>query len=468
MIMSVSRKSVSRRLEQAGRNLAQKMGIDRAVGFALAARGWTAASGLLSLALLTRFLTPDEQGCYYTFNSVLGYTLLLEMGLTYVILQVTSHERAGLEWTADGLLEGDPLAKARLSSLLRVSFCWYGGIAILMVALILPGGFWFFGRHLPVASHIVWQLPWAGVVCASAGILALSPLLALIEGVGRVTDVMQTQFLQSVAGSILFWLVLALHGGLFAAAVLSGTILLFQATWLWRRQGPFLRDLLCASRPGVGIGWRTEIWPFQWRIALSSISGLFVFSFNPLLLSVRGPAQAGQLGLSLAVMNAIALIALSWVSTKSAPFGTLIARWEWTELDRRFFPCLWQSWCVVAVGGGTFWLAAWVLHLHHNRLAGRMLDPLPLALLVATALISHIISAQALYLRAHKRDPFLPLSLTVGVLVSAVSLVLVKPYGSTGLMLGYFSVYLLIGLGGGTWLFAHKRREWHQQVGEGL
>ncbi len=448
---------------QISRRISRKMGVDRAVGFALAARFWTALSGLLSLALLTRFLSPNEQGLYYTFNSVLGYTLLLEMGLTYVILQVTSHERAGLEWTPQGLLEGDPLAKARLASLLRISLLWYGGVALLMLALLIPGGLLFFSRHLPAGGvPLVWRLPWLGVVAASAGILALSPILAMIEGAGRVSDVTQTQMLQSIAGSFVFWLALILHWGLFAAAVLNGTIFLFQAAWLWRRQGPFLRDLLRAGRPGVGIAWRADVWPFQWRIALSSVSGLFVFLFNPLLLAAHGPARAGQLGLSLTVMNAITLIALSWITTKSAPFGTLIARGEWAELDRRFFPCLWQSWGVVAVGGGAFWLADALLHLCHARLAGRMLDPLPLALLVGAALISHVVAAEALYLRAHKRDPFLPLSLTVGGLVAALSFLLVKPYGATGLMLAYFLVYLLVGLGGGTWLFVQKRREWHR------
>ncbi len=444
------------------RRLLQRIGVDRTVGYALVARGWTAVSGLLGLAVLTRFLSPAEQGYYYTFNSVLGFTLLLEMGLTYVILQVASHERAGLEWTAGGVLEGDPVAKARLASLLRLSLLWYGCLAVLMVGIVLPTGLLFFSRHTPIGAHLIWQWPWAGVVIASAGILALSPILALIEGLGRVAAVTQTQMFQSLAGSLVFWLALFLHCGLFAAAIFNAAILLFQAVWLWRRQGPFLRDLLRAARPGVRIGWRDEIWPFQWKIAVSSISGLFVFLFNPLMLAAHGAAQAGRLGLSLTVMGAITLIGLSWVTTKSAPFGTLIARGDWRELDRRFFPCLWQSWAVVALGGTAFWTAAFVLHQLHHRLAGRMLAPLPLALLVGTALINHVISSQALYLRAHKQDPFLPLSLTVGALVALSSVLVVRPYGATGLMLGYFLVYLLVGLGGGTWLFVRARRRWHR------
>ncbi len=443
------------------RRLLQKIGVDRSVGYALVARGWTAISGLLSLAVLTHFLSPAEQGYYYTFNSVLGFTLLLEMGLTYVILQVASHERANLEWTASGTLEGDPVAKARLASLLRLSLLWYGCLAVLMMGIVLPAGLLFFSKNTPAGAHLVWQWPWMGVVIACAGILALSPIMALTEGLGRVADVTQTQMVQSLAGSLVFWLALFLHCGLFAAAIFNATVLVFQAVWLWRRQGPFLRDILRAGRPDIQIGWRSEIWPFQWKIAVSSISGLFVFLFNPLMLAAHGAAQAGRLGLSLTVMSAITLIALSWITTKSAPFGTLIARGDWRELDRRFFPCLWQSWAVVALGGTAFWTAAFVLHQLHTRLGARILEPLPLALLVATALINHLISSQALYLRAHKKDPFLPLSIIVGVLVALSSVLLVRPYGATGLMLGYFLVYLLVGLGGGTWLFVRTRRQWH-------
>jgi hypothetical protein len=47
-------------------------GIDRAIGFTVLARGWTAAGGVITVLLIAHFLSPQEQGYYYTFASSLS------------------------------------------------------------------------------------------------------------------------------------------------------------------------------------------------------------------------------------------------------------------------------------------------------------------------------------------------------------------------------------------------------------
>jgi len=54
-------------------------------------------AGPVGLYLIATFLTKSEQGYYYTFGSVLGLTVFFELGLSYVIIQFTSHEMAGLK-----------------------------------------------------------------------------------------------------------------------------------------------------------------------------------------------------------------------------------------------------------------------------------------------------------------------------------------------------------------------------------
>ncbi len=45
------------------------LGLDRAIAFTILARGWSSAAGLVTVALIARFLSPAEQGYYYTFGS---------------------------------------------------------------------------------------------------------------------------------------------------------------------------------------------------------------------------------------------------------------------------------------------------------------------------------------------------------------------------------------------------------------
>lgn len=449
-------------------SLLRKAGIDRAVGWTVLSKGWFALSGFVTLFLITHTLTRVQQGFYYTFGSVLGLAVLFELGLSMVLMQFASHERARLEWTADGLLGGDSEAKVRLSSMLRLSLIWYGTAAALLVVTVLPGGIIFFGRYAPAGAAVTWQWPWAWIVLVTAATIALTPVLAVLEGCGLIAEIASIQFTQNVLGSTLLWLALSGHWRLFAAPVTSTTGLVCLLIWLWRRKRPFLHDLLTASAGHCGFSWQREIWPVQWRMALSSVSGYLIFQvFTPMLFATHGAAAAGQMGLSMTIMGAIATISLGWMTAKSARFGTLIARREFQELDRLFFPCLWQSWGLVALGGLAFWLGVLGLHHQHNPLSHRLLAPLPLGLMICTTVINHAVSAEGIYLRAHRREPFLGLALTIAGLVSLSSLLFSGPYGATGMMAGYFAVNLTIGGAGGTWVFLDKRRKWHTSAAGG-
>lgn len=442
----------------------KRAGVDRPVGMALLNSGWAAFSGPLTLLLLIHFLSLAQQGFYYTFNNFLSAALVFELGLSYVILQFASHERAKLEWTPAGTLDGDPSAKARLSALLRFSLLWYGMVALLMLLVLLPAGLRFFAHYERTHGHIAWRGAWCLVACGAAGQMLLTPLLALLEGCGLVAEIWSLRASLNVATSLVLWTVLFLHGGLYAAGAVGLTWTVGIAGWLWRRKQPFLRDLLmqrAAAHSGV-FHWREEFWPFQWKVALTSLSAFLIFSALPLILfAARGEEAAGQLGLSLVLVATLFNFPQAWLNTKMQPFGVLIAQRRWQDLDRLFFPTLWRSWGLAALAGAALWLAVAFVHHQGYPLAHRLLRPLPMGLLVAASIISQGVSAEGLYLRAHKREPFVWLSLAVAGVIGLGDFLVARPYGATGMMLNYFLVYLTVGLGGGTWIFVQKRRLWH-------
>lgn len=440
-------------------------GIDRAIAYTIVGRGWSVLAGPLTLLFIARFLSPAEQGFYYTFGSLLGLQIFFELGLSYVILQFASHEKAKLEWTDQGLLAGDATAKARLAALLRRAIVWYGIIALLALAIVLPAGLYFFGQHQPVGAQVRWQIPWVWVVLVSAIGLFVTPFFAVLEGCGLVGEVAFMRVCQSILGSLLLWIALSQQWQLFAAPVLNTVGLLWALGWLGLRKRAFLSDLVAVPHDPVAISWRAEVWPFQWKIALSWLSGYFIYQlFNPVLFAFHGAVAAGQMGMSINVVTAIWAVGLAWVNTKAAPFGNLVAKRDFKGLDRMFFPCLWQSLVVVACGGMMFWAAAFYARSLHHPLGQRLLDPLPLGLLVATMVVNQVVVAEATYLRAHKQEPFLGVSMLAACLVGLSTYFLGRPFGATGMMVGYFTVIVVVGLGFGTWVFVRKRRLWHSEA----
>jgi hypothetical protein len=443
----------------------QLMGIDRAVGYTLFGRTWSGLSNLITLFFVIRNLRPDEQGFYYTFSSVLALQVFFELGLAYVLLQTASHEWIYLEWAQDGTLAGDPVAKSRVHSLLRFALLWYGLVAALVVAVVLPSGWYFFSTYSSPGVHLNWTGAWCWLVIATAGNLLISPVLALLEGCGLVARVALVRLLQSVAGSAALWFGLSAGWGLNAVPLFNVTGLLCAIGWLMIHRRLFLLEAVSAQAHADRVSWRREIWPFQWKIAVSWLSGYFTMQlFNPVAFASQGPASAGRVGMTVSVVNGLSILAASWISTKAAPMGGLIARQQYAELDMLFFRSLRQSTAAMCLGAACAWTVDLYLHVVGSVYASRLLEPVAMALFLGSAAVTHIVYCEATYLRAHKKEPFLVLSLLAGGAVAISTVWLGRSFGTTGMAAGYFAVNLVIGLGFGTWIFNHKRKAWHRFI----
>jgi len=436
------------------------LGLDRAIGFTVLARFWGSAAGLVTVALIARFLSPAEQGYYYTFGSLVALQIIFELGFSFVILQLASHERAALSISHDYEITGNPTARARLASVIQKSVRWYSVAALLMFATVLPLGVYFFSSHDHAGPRVSWLAPWCLDALMAALNFQLDPLLSFLEGCGYVPEVARLRFMQSVTGSLLAWLALILHHGLFAPSMMLCGMALASLVWLAGKR-KLLFGLLRHHAGPNRISWGAEVWPFQWRIAVSWFCGYFIFwLFNPVLFAFRGPVEAGQMGMSLSLANAIQAIAVSWVSTKSAPFGTLIARKEFGRLDHAFFQAIRQAVGVAIAGALTAWLGVTYLNLHHIRFAQRLLDPMSIAMLMITMITNVAIFAQAYYLRAHKQEVLLLNSVVGALAVTAFTLIFGRLYGARGIVASC-CIGSVPGLMWSTFLFQKYRRLWH-------
>jgi len=449
------------KLSQLLRRGGRWLGLDRAVGFTVLARGWSSLSGLLTVVLIARLLTPAEQGYYYTFSSIIALQIMFELGFSQVVMQLASHERAHLSFEVDGRITGNDGAHARLASVLQIVVRWYGAGALLFALMIVPFGLHFFATHPHPGQAVLWKGPWIAAACSAVLAFFLDPIYSFFEGCGFVANIAHMRWVQAIVASIFAWILLLNHLGLYAPAAVIATQAIVGAAWIFGRRS-LVGNLLGYKTEGRNISWREEIWPFQWRIAISWISGYFVYqTFNPFLFAYRGPVAAGQMGMSLSFANALMVTAMAWVSTKAAPFGALIAHKRFMELDRLFFRALLQSTFVAIAGAATIWFAAARLHAIHSPYSGKLLTPLPFALLLVAAIANHVFASMGTYLRAHKQEVLFQLSVAIAITVLISNYIFAKTVGSLGMVAAYLTIIAVLGLGFGTRKFQHYRRIWH-------
>jgi hypothetical protein len=312
------------------------------------------------------------------------------------------------------------------------------------------------------ATGVRWLGPWVALCTITALNMLMTPVWALLEGCSRITQVYAYRFFANLAQNGCICIVLFAGGGLWAIPLGAAAMFCVSVTMLWWKHGGFLAQIRGAGNR-AGISWRHELWPVQWRFALSWWSGYFLsYFFTPILFRYYGPVVAGQMGMTWSVVTTIGAVSAALISTKAARFGMLIARREYAELDRMAVRSGVACVAVAALGAVGLESVVFALRAIGSPLVNRILPALPTGLFLVGNVLMQASVVESVYLRAHKREPFAALSATAALLIVGLSCYYGKVYGAVGAAACYCGVTLLFILPAGTAILIRCRRRWHE------
>lgn len=442
------------------------LGLDKAIAYSSGARVVQGVTGVASVFFITTYLSGVEQGFYYTFGSILALQVFFELGLTGIMTQYVAHEVSHLSLNPDGCYSGDNTYKSRLSSLVHFCVKWYAILAIIVFVFLFVVGFLFFSRYSFNESGVDWVLPWLLVCCGTALKLFQSPFNSFFMGIGKVKEMSKIGFYQQIIIPLSTWLGLAFGWKLYVAGL---GYILSVIVWQIYVQKLHLMNILIKLwnfKITERILYFKEIFPYQWRIALSWLSGYFNFQlFNPVLFATEGAIVAGQMGMTLHAINAIQAFSMSWISTKIPLYSQLIALKDYIKLDKYFNSSVRQMTSVCLLLVILFFLLICFLNytqlkVGDNVLAERFLSYIPLLLMLFPVYLQQYINAWATYLRCHKKEPFLVNSICSGLTSCFCILFFGRYFGLYGITLSNFFITVLF-FPWGYWIFKTKKKEWH-------
>ena len=436
------------------------IGVDWAVLFGVLTRVWQLLASPVSLLLIARYLTPEMQGFYYTFASLLALQSFMELALYLVIINTASHEWAFLSLDSAGKIVGEPNALSRLVSLGRFIFKWYAIASAVFVFSVWTVGYVFFSQQ---SYHdIAWQAPWLMLVLLAGLQMWALPFNSLLEGCNQVATIQKFRFSQAILGSLVMWLAFVLGMELWVAVVAAAVGLLRDVYLLGVQYRNFFRTFF-KPPSGLIIHWRSDIWPMQWRLGLSGVVNYFAFSlFNPVMFQYHGASVAGQMGMTLVIVGAVQSVATMWVYPKVPQFGILIAQKDYVGLDRFWLRTSLLSVVVVIGGAGAAWLLVYGINTFYPPLAQRMLPPLPTGLFLLAAIIMQISQCETAYLRAHKQEPIVVLGVVSSIAIGISVWVFGGRFGPVGAATGYLTLMAGMVLPWETLIWFRCRKEWHK------
>lgn len=449
------------------KTIAQKMGVDKAIAYSSGARVIGAFTGVASVFFITSFLTGVEQGFYYTFGSLLAMQVFFELGLTGIMTQYVAHEASHLQLDENSNYQGERRYVSRLASLVHFCVKWYAVIAFIVVIFLLVVGFIYFNKYgEEQTEQVEWRWPWL-LICLATGIkLFQSPFTSIITGLGFVKEVSKISFWQHLLLPLCSWLGLAVGLKLYVVGI--GYLLTVLLWFFYVNRYGFVKLLanLWKEKIEEKVSYMKEIFPYQWRIALSWISGYFIFQlFNPVLFATEGAVVAGQMGMTLTALNAIQTFSFSWLNTKVPLYSKLIALKDYVQLDNIFNKTLKQMVSVCLLLLITFFIIVFFLNITHlkfngNILADRFLGYIPLLFMMWPIFLQQYVSSWATYLRCHKKEPYLINSICAGIAIGSGTVFFCRLYGIYGVTINYCILQTLFFLWGYR-IYKKYKNKWH-------
>jgi hypothetical protein len=390
--------------------------LDYHVGYSLLLRTWNVASGALLVFLVPMFLTPQEQGYYFTFSSIIALQVFFELGMNFVLTQIVSSDRPFVEISGNELIgAGDRVD--RISKVFKLSLRWYSVTMCAFLIVMVLFGFTFF--RLEGQNDLVrWETPWILLAILSAFNLFISPFLSIFEGLGFVGEIARMRLFQSVASSILMVIVFWGGGGLFVACIPALMSAVFGTLWLALRL-KFIKSIFIIKHNATesNFNWRNDILPLQWRVSVSWISGYLIFSlYNPIFFSKFGSVVSGKIGLILAVYSALLTLSISWVNANLPKMSGLAATGQIKTLNNTFYKLMRISVSINFITGFFF-----ILAIYFGKGIGiPIMDRFPgvdtvfyIYLIFFLQLISGCL---ALYVRAFKQELFVVSSVATALI----------------------------------------------------
>lgn len=416
-----------------------------AVVYSLLFRCIQVTAGFLTIPLILLFLTPAEQGYYYTFLGIAALQSFLELGFAIVITIFAAHEWHHLSLSRENGITGPPEAVSRLSSLGKIVLRYFSISAGIFLVFSLTVGFLTLDGE-PGASVLQTWVPLSVYLALTAIVFWLTPVLNIIEGCNQVAAVARFRSCQVLLSYAVMWAALAAGAKLWALPVLAACQVVAIATYLGLFQKPFLR-LFQMPAGSPRIEWKQDLLPMQWRIGVQGLFSYFSFPFyTTFAFWTLGAVTAGRVGLTLQLVSGIQTLGLVAISARGAEFGMLAAASRHSELLQRCRTATALAAGIVLAGFATLAAGLWGARHLFPEIGGRVLG-VELTLILALGVLATMpVQGIALFLRAHKIERLTLVGLLSGMLYGAVGAAGIHLAGELGLAISYLAVTALFTL----------------------
>jgi O-antigen/teichoic acid export membrane protein len=431
-----------------------KLGVDSAIFWATANRVFGLLKGPISIYFLIRYLTPQDQGLWYTFGSLSALTVFAELGFTTIITQFVSHEYAKLK-EEDGILHGDLMLMDRIVGLVRFSVRFYIIVIPIAIIILITVGYFYFKTE----SLLVF-LAWMFFSIIGGLNLLINLFQSIYQGLDKVKKMQINALILTITTSVFNWIMLMMHLKIWALVIGNFLGVIITAILLYKAAPKFWHQMV-SYKVQSKFNFFKETIPLQGRYAISWICGYFIFNlYVPATYKYIGQSQAGRLGITMSILTMITAISNNWLTTKIPKLNIYVSERKYDHLSKLFRSSFIQSVIVQIIISVGFVICLALAEIIFPILETRFLNIYITIPLLLTQLALTIISSLAVFLRAHKEEPFVWISILNAILMIVAVFVILAKYNLNVFFWTVNLFYWIIILPLSIWIFIIKKKEY--------
>lgn len=301
-------------------------------------------SGIITLPLALRVLSPSELGLYYTFLSLTGLVMLLDFGFSQTIGRNAAFAMGGAkEFQAVGIPESTGKEEPNwvlLAELFSAVKIWYHGAGSLLAVLMLVPGSMYLDpliHEAGLSDQYLWCWWFFAAVTVFSFVSTYWP--GLLLGIGSVKSAARIGMISQVFGLVILLVGLLSGAGLWSYGLSS---LASTAISIFSTRKAFSRDAKLALEVRVNRGNRNRVllrlWPMAWRQGVVMLGAFLIQRGNTLICSAKlGLEETASYGFTSNLLNLVFQMAIIPLSLAWPLIGRLRVNHDFGRIRQIFF-----------------------------------------------------------------------------------------------------------------------------------
>lgn len=291
-------------------------------------KGVSVLVGPFTIYLVSKKLSTEEIGFYYTFFNLIAMQQLAEIGIGHTIKQYIAHS---MKFSQSGFLTRYSIYK--MKSYLIFARKWF--FIISMFIFFIIGGIGFYYYDSP-QSVVEWRNPWVLFIASSAFFVNFLPFQFFAEATQNQQLLFKSQLISNIISAVALWFSLLGGIGLYGIAInviLNGFILNLILYFGMRKNHHILKS--SKYKPFKFVFF--EIWPLLSKVSIVWFFGfLFWNGFNLISFKVLTANDAGKVIFTLSLVRTMFNVAESFVSSQMTLYSNFISNGHFNKAKNLF------------------------------------------------------------------------------------------------------------------------------------